>query len=216
MTILISPVILSDRISHYRCCHPLTHLNTITCMHNSEARSRVMHACNSVQMSKRVTTSVMTYSVRKYYRRDQYSHLLKKVNNVLKDNDQREDLVKEDLVSDLINDRMDDHEVKVKVNSGVEDIVGEIRKVDNVVESSVGLDEVSGGMVDHSIHLQQASAKINRRSDKNSYDSNLLLCRDQNLHVVVDGSYILSANIQSTVNKKDYVSETYDVSNHES
>src|SRR3989442_5452939 len=154
--------------------------------------------------------------------RDQYSHFFKKVNCMVKDVDQREDLVKEDLVSEMVKDRMDDHKVKVKVNSGVEVVVGETRMLeDKVLESSVGMNEVTGGTCDHSAQLLQESTRINRRSDNNSYDSDSLLCRDQNLHVVVDGPYTLFSNVQdaddSTVNnsKKACLSEIHDVNNYE-
>ena len=130
--------------------------------------------------------------------------------------------MKEDLVSEMVKDRLDDHEVKVKVNSGVEVIVGETRMVESkVLESSVGMNEVNGGMSDHSAQLLQDSTKINRRSDNNSYDSDSLLCRDHILHVVVDGPYTLFSNVQdtddSTVNnsKKVCLSEIHDVNNYE-
>src|SRR5206468_7104017 len=128
---------------------------------NSETRSNIMHAYNGDRMITRVTKAGSSYSVRKHYMREQYSHFFKKVNCMVKDVDQREDLVKEDLVSEMVKDRMDDHEVKVKVNSGVEVIVGETRMVESkVLESSVGMNEVNGGMSDHSTQLLQESTRI--------------------------------------------------------
>ena len=119
---------------------------------------------------------------------------------MIKNYDQREEVVKVDKESgDMVNGRMDDHEVKVKVNSGVVVIVGETRKVDTKVsQGSVGMNEVSGGMVDQSGHLQQDTSKINKSVVNNTHDSNLLLCKNQNLHVVVDGSCRLVINTETT------------------